>query len=60
MALTEFMLSNPKKLKEKKLPDHVTVYPVESTDSHQKCERCKVNTADGFMPLAKSKQVVVN
>lgn len=60
MDATEFMLSNPKKLKEENLPDHLTIHPVDSAENHGKCERCNENTVDGYIPLAKPEQVVVN
>ncbi len=59
MQAAEFMLNNPKKLKEKDLPDHLTIHPVESSDTYGKCERCDENTVDGYIPLAKPEQVVV-
>jgi len=57
--ISEYMLGNAKLVKGLGLPDHLTVHPVETSDAHTKCERCKVNTADGYIPLAKSEQVVV-
>jgi len=59
LETAEFMLKNPKKLKEKDLPKHLTIHPVESSDIYGKCERCKENTVDGYIPLAKPEQVVV-
>jgi len=58
-TLSEFMLGNSKLVKGLGLPDHLTVHPVESADALGLCERCKVNTADGFIPLAKPEQVVI-
>jgi len=60
MKATEFMLSNQKTLKEKDLPDHLTIHPVESSDTYGKCEICNENTVDGYIPLAKPEQVVVS
>ena len=56
--LSEFMLGNTKLVKGLGLPDHLTVHPVEDTVS-EPCERCNVNTAEGYVPLAKPEQVVV-
>ena len=59
MKAAEFMLSNTKLVKGLGLPDHLTVRPVESSDTHGKCERCNENAVDGYIPLAKPEQVVV-
>ena len=58
-TLSEFMLGNSKLVKGLGLPDCITVHPVDSVAPPGTCERCKVNTADGFIPLAKPEQVVV-
>ena len=57
--LSEFMLGNTKLVKGLGLPDHLTVHPVESSDTRGKCERCNEKTVDGYIPLAKPEQVVV-
>jgi len=59
-ALSEFMLKNTKLVKGLGLPDHLTVHPVNpETQGDFTCERCNKVPADGYVPLAKSEQVVV-
>ena len=57
--LISFVFDHPKLVKVLNLPEKITIHPM-PTDATETCERCTVKSADGFIPLAKPKQVVVN
>lgn len=57
--LITFVGNHPQRVKDLDLPEKITIHPMPQ-DTSEKCERCNEKIADGFIPLAKSEQVVVN
>ncbi len=57
--LISFVEKYPQLVKILDLPEKITIHPMPQ-DTSEKCERCIENAADGFIPLAKPEQVVVN
>ena len=57
--LISFVDEYPQLVKILNLPEKITIHPMPS-DASEKCERCTEKTADGYIPLAKPEQVVVN
>ncbi len=59
LKLISFVDNHPKLVKILNLPEKITIHPMPQ-DASEICERCTEKTADGFVPLAKPEQVVVN